>query len=286
MGGQPDYDVLATGQDELPRFSGGSCGYARMDITDPERVRDVFVNFAPDVVINCAAMTQVDQCETERETCWRINADAVDTLARHCLATGARLVQVSTDFIFDGEAGPYKEKSRPNPISYYGRSKLAGENHARGAGMDRWSIVRTVLVYGNAEGLSRSNIVLWLLDKLGRGETVNMVSDQFRTPTYAPDLAAGIERIVRFGKHGVYNISGRDYMSVYELAVQTAEVFGFDPALVQPTDSSTFIQPAARPKKSGFIVLKAESELGYRPRSFREGLIHLGEVLGMKTIAP
>ncbi|MEQ9103726.1 MAG: dTDP-4-dehydrorhamnose reductase [Rhodothermales bacterium] len=285
MGGQPEYDVLATGLDDEPRFSGGSCGYARLDVTQPERVKEVFLDFAPDVVINCAAMTNVDACEANKEACWQLNADSVETLARRCLQTGARLVQLSTDFIFDGEHGPYRENARPNPLSYYGRSKLAGENAARGAGMDRWAIVRTVLVYGHAEGLTRSNIVLWLLDKFSRGESVNMVTDQWRTPTYAPDLAAGVERLIRFGKHGVYHLSGRDFMSIHELALETAEVFGFDPGLIQPATASTFSQAARRPARSGFIILKAETEVGYNPRPFREALVHLGQELGLKTYA-
>lgn len=285
MGGRPEYDVLATGMDNEPRFSGGSCGYATMDVTDANPVRDVFLNFSPDVVINCAAMTQVDDCESNRDACWRINADSVDTLARLCLQSGTRLVQLSTDFVFDGKSGPYKENARPNPLSYYGRSKLAGENAARGAGMDRWTIVRTVLVYGHAQGLSRTNIVLWLIDKLKKGELVHMVTDHWRTPTYVPDLAAGIERIVRFNKHGVYHLSGREYMSVYDMAVETARVFGFDAELVQPTESTAFVQAAKRPEKSGFIILKAETEFGYQPLSFKDALVKLGQELGLKTYA-
>src|SRR5690606_3125371 len=118
------------------------------DITMPGDVRRAFLDFTPTVVVNCAAMTQVDLCETEKDACWKVNAEAVDTLARQCRQTGAHFIQVSTDFIFDGEDGPYREDARPNPLSFYGKSKQAGENAARGAGIDNWSIARTVLVYG------------------------------------------------------------------------------------------------------------------------------------------
>ena len=277
MGGRPEYDVLATGRDQSPRFSGGSCGYVQLDITNVEATNQVFVDFEPDVVINCAAMTQVYECESKRDLCWQVNALAVDTLAKCCLKHGSRLIHISTDFIFDGRNGPYKESARPNPISYYGRSKLAGDNYARCAGMDKWAIVRTVLVYGRGEQLQRSNFVWWLKEKLEAGESVNIVTDQWRTPTYTPDLAIGIEKIVRFGKQGVYHISGRDYFSVYEFALEIADTLDLDTSLIKPVDGSSFTQPAARPAKSGFIILKAESELGYSPRPTRQAILELVE---------
>lgn len=283
MGRLPQYDVLATGRERTPRFRGGSCGYSRLDITSSDELRRTFVDFAPDVVINCAALTQVDDCEEDRSSCWSVNTDAVAELADLCRTHGTRLIQVSTDFVFSGEDGPYEEDARPDPVNYYGRSKLAAENHARAAGLERWAIARTVLVYGAGRDLSRSNIVLWLIDALSRGQTVTMVTDQFRTPTYAPDLADGIERIVRFGKSGVFHLSGREYMSIYELATRVAEFFGFDPDLVQPTDASAFSQPADRPPKTGFIILKAETELGFKPRSFEESLADLARELGYEV---
>lgn len=285
MSRYPEYDVLATARDANPRFDGCSCGYAPLDITDSDAARRVFQDFTPGVVINCAAMTQVDACETERDQCWEVNADAVDSLAKQCDQIGAQLIQVSTDFIFDGEEGPYREDARPNPLSYYGKSKQAGENAARGAGLEKWAIARTVLVYGTGQNLGRSNFVLWVIDKLSSGESIHVVTDQWRTPTYAPDLAAGIERIARYGKSGIFHISGREYVSVYEFAKIIAEVFELDGALIHPTDGSSFKQAADRPAKSGFIILKAETELGYRPRPIREALRHLGTRLGLPVTA-
>ncbi len=275
MGRMPEYDVLATGQDMEPRFSGGSCGYTRLDITDQTAVERIFDDFAPDVVINCAAMTQVDQCETEKEACWQINAVAVELLSKACLKTGARLVQISTDFVFDGEDGPYRENARPSPLSYYGRSKLAGENYARGAGTNKWSIVRTVLVYGVAENAKRSNFVVWLRTKLEAGEPVRIVTDQWRTPTYVVDLASAIERLVRFKKHGVFHVSGRENMSVHDFALLIAEALNLDKNLISPADASSFSQVASRPAKSGFIILKAETELGFKPHSSRDAILEI-----------
>jgi dTDP-4-dehydrorhamnose reductase len=283
MSSLPVYDVLATGLDARPRFTGASCGYTRLDITDAEAVQRLFQDFTPDVVVNCAAMTKVDACEEAREACWRINSDAVETLARSSRQHGSRLIQVSTDFVFDGREGPYAESARPNPVNYYGRSKQASENAARLAGVDNWAVARTVLVFGTSENASRSNIALWVINELSQGREIRVVTDQFRTPTYAPDLADGIERMIRYGKSGLYHLSGREYLSVFDFARLIAQTFDLDESLVLPTDSTSFTQPAARPPKTGFIVLKAETELGYRPRSLTAALAHLGKRLGLSV---
>lgn len=279
MSRTPSYDILATSRQSAPLFEGGSCGYLSLDIRDDKAVSATFQDFSPDVVINCAAMTQVDACETDRDACWQVNVNAVENLAHACNRAGAYLVQVSTDFIFDGLSGPYKEKDRPNPLSYYGRSKLAGENSARKAGLDQWAIARTVLVFGAGEHLTRSNFVLWVIDSLSRGESISVVTDQFRSPTYAPDLADGIERLIRFRKSGVYHLSGRETLSVYDIAITTADVFGLNKNLIKRTDGSRFTQTALRPPRTGFLILKAETELGYKPRTFKDALADLSRRL-------
>ena len=272
MGRMPEYDVLATGRDSEPRFTGGSCGYTRLDITDEEALSRIFDDFEPNVVINCAAMTQVDDCESDREMCWKVNAEAVESLADLCKMHGTRLVHISTDFVFDGEEGPYREDARPNPVSYYGRSKLAGENHARTAGTDTWAIVRTVLVFGAPVQGARSNFVTWVRDKLAAGEPIRVVTDQWRTPTWVSDLADGIERIVRYRKSGVFHVSGREFLSVNQFAHCVAEVAGLDAALIGEADRTTFSQPAQRPEKTGFIILKAETEVGFKPHTLAEAI--------------
>jgi dTDP-4-dehydrorhamnose reductase len=276
----PEYDVLATALDDAPRFQRSSGGYVPLDVTRPSDVRDIFEDFAPDVVVNCAAVSDVHACRENRSRAHAVNARAVKTLASQCRAVGARLVQVSTDFVFDGRDGPYEETDRPNPVNYYGRTKLAGENAVREAGLSKWSIARTVLVYGTGHGLSRSNVVLWVLNKLSDGEPIHVVDDQWRTPTYVEDLAKGIERMVHFEKTGIYHLSGREMMTVYDLACTVADVFGLDASLIQPVDSDYFDEAVDRPPRTGFLILKAESELGYKPRPLREGLRSLGERLG------
>ncbi len=279
LGEMTDYEVMATGRDSDIRIDGVSCGYTPMDITEQQQVQRVFHDFEPGVVVNCAAMTEVDRCEREREACWQVNVDAVSSLAKACRACGARLVQLSTDFVFDGVEGPYVELDRPNPVNFYGRSKLAAENIVRQLGLKRWSIVRTVLVYGQGKGLSRSNIALWIIRSLAAQKQISLVTDQFRSPTYAPDLAEGIERLIRRKQSGVFHMSGREILSIYDFAGQVADVFGFDRELIKATDGTRFKQTAPRPPRTGFIILKAETELGFKPRTLYQALRHLSNTI-------
>jgi dTDP-4-dehydrorhamnose reductase len=274
-----EFDVLATARDDAPRFDGGSCGYSPLDVTQPDAVENVFEDFAPDVVINCAAMSDVAECDENRNEAWATNARAVKRLAKHCNETRARLVQVSSDFVFNGKRGPYDEDARPDPVNYYGRAKLAGENAVREAGRSNWAIVRTVLLYGTGQGLSRSNVVLWMIDELSQGNQLHIVDDQYRTPTHVDDLATGIERLVDREKTGIYHISGRDLVSIYELACTVAEVFDLDASLIEPVSSDFFEDDVDRPPRTGFIVDRAAEELDYDPRSLEDGLRDLKDRL-------
>jgi dTDP-4-dehydrorhamnose reductase len=223
------------------------------------------------VVINTAAMTQVDQCETEKEQCWLANVTAVKYLVAACENTKSRLIHVSTDFIFDGSHGPLDENEKPGPVNYYGESKLAGEVVIQNSSLD-WTILRTVLVYGITSDLSRSNIVLWVKKNLEDGKTINVVNDQWRTPTLAEDLAMGCYLVALKKAKGIYHISGEEMMTPYDIAVQTAKFFNLDQSLIKATDSTKFKQPAARPLKTGFDITKAKAELNYQPHSFTDGL--------------
>lgn len=277
----PEVDLLATSRDDRPRFTAGSCGYTPLDVTDTEAARRLFVDFAPSVVINCAAIAKVEQGEGNRERCWAVNVDAVAALGRLCKAQGARLVQLSTDFVFDGTAGPYDERARPNPINYYGRSKWASENAVRAARLRRWTIVRTALGFGTGHDLSRSNFGLWLTERLQRGEVTEVATDQIRTPTYIPDLAEGIARAVRLGKNGLYHLSGREIVTVFDFARRLAARFDLDPGLLVPTTTAKLHPDAPRPLRTGLLILKAETELGYRPRPLDDALDHFGQRLGL-----
>lgn len=276
-----NYDVLATARDDAPRFNASLCEYQGMDVTDPDAVTATVEDFEPDVVVNCAAVSDVTECNENRNRAWAVNARAVKRLAKHCQNLRARLIQVSTDFVFNGNRGPYDENGRPDPVNYYGRTKLAAENALREVGLSNWALVRTVLLYGTGQHLSRSNVVHWMIEQLSAGNTIHVVTDQWRTPTYVHDLADGIARVVERGKTGVYHISGRELVTIYELAQTVADVFEFEASLIDPVPSDYFDEAVERPSKTGFIILKAETELGYDPHSLEDGLREMGREIGV-----
>ncbi|RIV22514.1 NAD(P)-dependent oxidoreductase [Fibrisoma montanum] len=268
---QANTELIATarGANRLPYSEGYT--YQPMDITDRQQVIDVIAEAQPQVVIHTAAMTDVDKCESQKDACWAQNVQAVEYLVEACRATNAFLLHVSTDFIFDGTAGPYDEDAEGNPISFYGWSKYAAEKVVIHSGL-RWGIARTVLVYGIAHDMSRSNIILWVKKSLEEGKNIKVVTDQWRSPTLAEDLAMGCYLIADQEAEGIFNISGKEVLTPYEMAIRTADYFGLDKSLIAQADASTFTQPARRPPRTGFILDKARSVLGYDPHSFEEGI--------------
>jgi len=271
-----NHELIATarGVNRLP-FEDGYV-FESLDITNEQEVWNVVKKHQPDVIINTAAMTNVDQCETERDDCWKLNVTAVEHLIKAAEETKAFLLQLSTDFIFDGQDGPYNEEAEANPVSYYGESKLAAEELLIKSKLE-WAIARTVLVYGIAHDMSRSNIILWVKKSLEEGKEIQVVDDQWRTPTLAEDLAKGCLLIAEQKAKGIYNISGDDLLTPYEMAVKTAEFFDLPQDSMTKSDSTKFKQTAKRPPKTGFILDKAKRDLGYEPHSFEEGIRVLSE---------
>jgi dTDP-4-dehydrorhamnose reductase len=269
--------VVATsrGEDRAPDRTGYR--YAAMDCTVQEEVHELIAAHKPDVIIHTAAMTNVDACELEPTACQLQNVDAVAHVAMAANAAGAHLIHLSTDFIFDGSAGPYAEDDIPAPLSVYGQSKLDAEQIVREAGLARWSIVRTIIVYGFAPGLSRSNVVLWAKSALEKGAAISVVDDQWRMPTLAEDLAEACIRIAERRLSGVYHVSGPDGMSILELVHRVAGFFQLDRSSVRAVSSASLGQPAKRPPRTGFLLHKAQRDFAYAPRSFEQGLAVLAE---------
>lgn len=264
------YQLIATGLGDN-RHPNKDINYVQLDITDEKNVQEVLNAQKPNFVINTAAMTNVDACETDKTLCDKLNIDAVLYLSKASSAINAKLIHISTDFIFDGKSGPYKEDALPNPLSYYGLSKLKGEEMVKKYA-NSFAILRTVLVYGVVNDMSRSNIVLWAKQALSEGKSINVVDDQFRTPTLAEDLAMGCKLACDKNAQGIFNISGKDFMSIYELVERVAKFYGLSMETVTKSDSKNLNQPAARPPITGFILDKAISELGYIPHSFEQGI--------------
>ena len=252
--------------------------YAEMDILDPENIRAVIQKYQPDALIHTAALTNVDKSEVEKDLAYRLNVEAVKTLCTICEEYNIQLVHLSTDFIFDGASGPYDELAAPNPLSYYGKTKLQAEEVIKGSSC-KWAILRTIIVYGIISDQSRSNIVLWAKDALENGKTINVVNDQWRTPTLAEDLAACCLLAVAKDAHGVYNASGNELMSIAELVYKVADYWNLDKELIKEISSASLNQDAKRPVRTGFILTKAIRDLGYAPHSFQYGLALLDSQL-------
>jgi len=245
--------------------------YAEMDVLDQQQVQEVVERFKPDAIIHTAAMTNVDTSEAQPELAYKLNVTSVSTLVNLARLHNIQFIHLSTDFIFDGANGPYSELAPGCPISHYGKTKLEAEEVIKNT-QCKWAIIRTILVYGIVSDMSRSNIVLWAKNALENKTPIQVVNDQWRMPTLAEDLADGCLLAVEKDAYGVFNISGKDMMSVAELVYKVADFWALDKSLVQEISSQSLNQTARRPAKTGFILEKAIRELGYAPHSFLEGL--------------
>ena len=267
------FNLLLTSRQEKSVFQHESLLYTQADITKRQEIKRIIEEFEPDVIINTAAITNVDACETDREAAWKTNVSGVEHIVQTAKLTGAKLIQLSTDYVFDGKAGPYSEADRPNPMSYYGRTKLAAENIITTSGVPH-VIMRTMVLYGTGFSV-KLNFALWLMQELREERAVRVVDDQIGNPTLADDLAYAILKAIEFDRTGFYHVSGPDLVSRYEFAQTLARVFHYSKKLITPVKTSSLKQPAVRPLKSGFITLKTQIDLGVKLSGIEQGLIIL-----------
>ncbi|MFZ5947612.1 MAG: dTDP-4-dehydrorhamnose reductase [Stygiobacter sp.] len=244
--------------------------YQQLDITQKHEVKNIITKFFPDFIINAAAYTNVDKAETERELCWKINVNGVDNIAFYSWTIDSHLIHISSDYIFDGKNGPYTEIDLPNPISYYGRTKLASENSIKASGT-RFTIIRSNVLYGPSK-YGRPDFVKWVYNSLKNSQKIKIVTDQINNPTYIDDLVNGISNVIKNKKEGIYNIGGKELLSRFEFTKIIAKMFNLNTELIIPILTEELNQPAKRPLKSGLINLKAETELNYKPKSIIETL--------------
>ena len=264
--------VIASGKgtNRLP-FTNERLIYQPADLAEPFDVYDLFDTYQPDIVVHAGALTQVDHCEENQEEAFKINYDGTCSVVVKTEEQKCFLIFISTDFVFDGSNGPYKEEDEVHDVNWYGQTKWMAENMVKESAAD-WAIVRTCLVYGNNLNDGRNNIINWVKENLEQGKKIKVVSDQFRTPTYVEDLAKGIVLIIQKKAKGIYHISGEEMMTPFDMAIATAAYLGLDNSLIEKVNGDTFSQPAKRPLKTGLIIDKAKQELGYVPCSFKDGL--------------
>ena len=245
--------------------------YYPVDITDDFYLHDLMFEEKPEIVVHTAAMTQVDECETKEDACLEINYHGTMNVLVGAEMHSSFIIHVSTDFVFDGVKGMYAEEDERNPVNWYGHCKLLAENLMEDAEIPS-AIVRTCLVYGGKTEGGRDNIITWVKEKLEAGEKIKVVDDQWRTPTYIGDLAKGIMRIAEKKAPGIFHISGKDLLTPYQMAIETARYLKLDETLIEKVNADTFTQSAKRPAKTGFVIDKAIRELNYEPLSFIDGI--------------
>jgi len=263
--------LLLTSLEENSAFDEEILPYCHIDLSERQKVHQLIDEFEPEYIIHTAAVTDVDLCEKERALAWRVNVTSVENLTYAAKLVGAKIIHLSTDYVFDGTCGPYTELDRPNPISYYGRTKLASENVLFTSGVPS-TVLRTMVLYGIGQNV-KQNFALWLHKNLKEGKPVRVVDDQIGNPTLVDDLAFAIVRIIELNRGGLYNVAGADIVSRYDFALALAKLFRFDRKLITPVKSSIFKQPAPRPLKSGLIILKAQTELDLKMSGIEHGLM-------------
>ena len=223
-------ELLATSVEEKAVFD--SVEYIPVDIKDRDNIKKVIYDYCPDFIVHTAAFTNVDLSEKLREDAWKINVKGVEYIAEAARTIDAHIIHISTDYIFDGKNGPYDENAIPDPLGYYGRTKLASENTLRISGTF-FTILRTNVLYGIAQN-SRPDFVRWVINSLSKNENIRIVKDQINNPTFIDDLVQGINKIIEFRKTGVYNIGGKEFLSRFDFTLRIAEYFNLNKNLISP----------------------------------------------------
>ncbi len=272
-----DVELLSTSVEE--NFVFNDLEYIQSDISNRTEIKKIIKDFYPDFIVNAAAFTNVDLSESERELAWKINVKGVEYITEAARILDSHLIHISTDYIFDGKNGPYLENDIPNPLGYYGRTKLASENSLKISGI-KYTILRTNVLYGTAK-FSRPDFVKWVVDSLRANKQIRIVDDQINNPTFIDDLVQGINKTIELRKEGIYNIGGNEFLSRYDFTITIADYFNLDTSLIKRIKTEELNQPARRPLKSGLITIKAQSELGYRPHPIIQTLELMKKELGL-----
>jgi dTDP-4-dehydrorhamnose reductase len=248
------------------------------DVIDKNQVEQTFANVKPDVVVHSASLTDVDKCEVNQELAWKINVEGAQNMAKAALSVGAFFIYISTDYVFNGEKGCYKETDPIGPVNYYGLTKLKAEETVATI-LPNCCIVRTSVIYGATPAAGKVNFALWLIKKFRAGEKVQVLTNQWNSPTLNSSLADMVLDVVEQRLGGVFHLCGASRVSRYEFALSVAEAFGLDKSLIEPVDLSSFNWVAKRPVDSSLDVSKAKRLLGVKPLELPEALAVLKKEL-------
>lgn len=273
---QPHFNILSTAR-KIPVKTLTACPVVEMDISNKSIVQQVVSKHEPDVLIHLAAMTNVDGCEREKEKAWDINVKGTEHLLQAISGSETRIIFISTDYVFDGENGPYGVDAKPSPINYYGKSKLAAENAIRG-GRNAWVILRTNVLYG--AGGSPASFVRWVTESLKIGNEIRVVDDQYGNPTWTGSLAESVKLLIVLNSEGLFHYGGADFISRHQFALKIAVTYNLDQSLIKKISTEELGQLAKRPLQSGLTTNKIEETVGIRTygigyclRKVKEGVV-------------
>ncbi len=245
--------------------------YFNADICDRDSMEKIFRDSNPEVVIHTAGAANVDYCEKHPDEARRSNVIGTRIITELCKKHGSKIVFISTNAVFDGKRAPYSEDSAPCPINSYGKMKLEAEEIVRGIGL-KHLIIRPILMYGWNNEHERSNTVTWLIEKLRKGERVNMVNDVYENPLFNRSCAEIIWSLVDLSKEGLYHVAGKDVVNRFEFANLIAAVFYLDKSLINAVPGSYFTNLAPRPPNTSYDVAKVERELKIKLPRLKESL--------------
>jgi len=248
------------------------------DVSNKKQASQAFDESKPDVVVHAASLTDVDKCEVDQELAWNVNVEGTKNVAELAARTGAFLVYVSTDYVFNGKKGCYKETDQTDPVNYYGLTKLKAEKVSLQFAPD-CCIARTSVLYGTHPPAGKINFALWLINKLKANEKIRIATDQWNSPTLNTSLAEMVLDVVSQRLGGFFHLCGASRVSRYDFATSLCEVFGLDSSLIEPVEASSFNWPAKRPMDSSLDVSKAQSMLHVKPVELASALAILKKEL-------
>lgn len=251
--------------------------YYQVDIINRPEMHRFLDEIQPDIVINAAAYTDVDNSEKEGELCWNTNVRAIENVIESKLNPKSILIQISTDYVFDGTEPPYRELDKPNPRGNYARSKMAAENIVKSSHFE-YMIIRTQVLYGTGNRV-RQNFVTWVVNQLKAGKKIKVVTDQIGNPSYTHDVSEAIYRLLNSENYGLFHVSGNEIISRYDFALKIADIFNLDKDLIESITTNRLEQEAPRPINSTFVLDKLYNNINWLPHDVESGLRLLKEEL-------
>lgn len=264
------YGIIATGKGNCRIKKEYAFEYVDIDLTNQAKVEVLLETYKPNIIIHNAAMSKPDECENNKVACLLNNVEATKYIVNGAKQIGAKIIYVSTDFIF-GENGPHEVDASKQPLNFYGESKLMAEQYVK-ANAKEWAIVRPVFIYGEVWEGMRPSFLHWVKSSIENNKPIKVVSDQLRTPTYVLDICKGIEAIIKKDKQGAFHLAGKDILSPYEMALTVCDCLALNKDLITSVTSETFPEPVKRAKRSGLKIEHSIQELQYNPVSFKEGV--------------